>query len=169
MVGHPGVGESDFGEIGLGDIAQFGGEHQVVGAAVADLGQCGISGFGLGGGLVGSGADDVEDAARHLRTGETGGMIRKAFIYLIDRRGVAADDADAVIFLPHQVQARTFFGNGESRLGERLFRQRGADGHHRPLHLGHLFFANTSGQYQKRHCQSKKQDFFIHDYQVISL
>ena len=169
MVGHPGVGERDFGEIGLGDVAQPGREDQMVRAAVAGLGQCGIAGFGLGGGFVGSGADDVKDTARHFGTGETRLMVREALIDLIDRGSVAADDPDAVAFLPDQVQASPLVRNGESRFGKRLFRKRGADGQHWPLHLGHVIFANTSGQYKKQYCQSKKQDFFIHDYQVISL
>ena len=123
MFGHPGVGEGDVGKIGLGDVAQLGREDQVGGAAVAGLGEFGIAGFGLCHGGIGAGRDDVKYAARHFGAGETGFVIRETFIYLIDGRGVAADDADAVAFLPGQMKACPLFRNAESRLGERSFRQ----------------------------------------------
>ena len=102
--------------------------------------------LGLRHGPEGAGADDVEGASGHFGTGETGPMVREAGFDVVHGRSGAADDADAVAFFPGQVQAGTAFGHGKARPGDRLFRQRGADGHHGAPSGGRILFADASRQ-----------------------
>ena len=146
VFGHPGVREGDFRKVCLGDAAQFGREDQMVRTAVAHLGERRIAGLGFLRGGIGARANDVKAAAGHFGAGETGPMVREPGLDVVHGRGAAADDADTVALLPGQVKPRLAFGHGKACSRNRLFRQRGADGHHGALSGGRILLANASRQ-----------------------